>query len=850
MSDLNPSSILLTTETDRLTVNPGEKLEIPVIIKNRSASPDQVRITVEGVSISWISTDLPIVVIQPEEERRIILVVQPPAPPKANAGRHLLRIVAISTFEVERKAEALVSLTVAGFEVPGRVGVLLNGLQYGVTPGEKLAVPVVLINQGLGPDTFRVETEGLPLDWLSFDPSEWYLKAGEVANAVLIIQPPRNSTARAGRWPFNIMVKSEYESEQNVLINCVLTVGAYTEITTRLFAPNPEREQPARVQLINHSNTPVSARVSWESPDETLAFEPSEPQQVSLALDASVNMNYEAKPIRRYWVGGEKIHPYTVTVKAPGIDGQTLRGAVNQKAVMPPWLAVIGIAFMLLCCLLVAGIFLVPNVFFGRATPTVTLTATMVVTNTPMPTATQSQIDQRPLLVDRSWFLVSYNESLSKPGSREPFTRFNQDGSLIGFTGCKDFNGAYQTEYNRITIPSINLNNGACPDPLLQVQEDMFLAILRSARSFLVADTTLQLSGDSGFLNYSLTPPVRPQEIPPPQAVIQSPPQALVGEIMTFDGSQSTGTAPLVSWKWEFGDGHRSSGKIVQHAIGGPGAFAVQLTVSDQRGQTHTTSRQVLILPQPTAVPTAAPPPTATPVPPVPTEPHAATNVPPVAPTPTEVPPPTEPPLPEIVPPQANLIAPRSGYIGEPVDLDASGSSEGSSPIVSFTWVFGNGTVQPSSPDPRITTIYNSTGMYEISVIVEDGNGQTNSAVETITINARLDTSAWTLSTINGQPLRPGTAITLQFLNGEFTGFAGCNDYSGRYTVVDNGDGTFSVAVDRFRTGRRSCPAEIMDQELAFESAIQLINSAVIQENMLTLSGPDVKLVFFLISGP
>ncbi|HSQ27952.1 MAG TPA: PKD domain-containing protein, partial [Anaerolineales bacterium] len=690
MSDLNPAGILLTIEADQLTVAPGEKLEIPVIIKNRSVSPDQVRITVEGVSLSWVSTDLPIVVIQPGEERRIILVVQPPAPPSANAGRHLMRIAAVSTFDPERRAETLVTLTVAGFEVPGRVGVLLNGLQYAVLPGEKLAVPVVLINQGLGADTFHVEAEGLPPDWVSLDPSEWRLDAGEAANAVLLIQPPRNSSAQAGRRQFTILVKSEHEPEQNVTINCVLTVGAYTEITTRLFAPNTERELPARVQIINQSNSPVTARVSWESPDETLAFDPPEPKQVSLALDESVNVDYVAKPIRRYWVGGEKNHPYTVTVQAPGIDGQTLRGAVNQRAVMPPWVAAIGIGFMLLCCLLVAGIFLFPNGFFGRATPTATLTATMVVTNTPMPTATQSQVDQRPLLVDRSWFLVSYNESLSKPGSREPFTRFNQDGTLIGFTGCKDFNGAYRTEYNRIAITAINLSNGACPDPLLQVQEDMLVAILRSARSFLIADTTLQLSGDNGFLNYSLTPPVRPQEIPPPLAVIQSPPQALVGEIVTFDGSQSTGGAPLVSWRWEFGDGHRSSGKIIQHAIGGPGTFVVQLTVSDQRGQTNTTTRQILIQPQPTAVPTEAPPPTATPVP---TEPPPATIEPPVAPPPTEVPPPTEAPLPEIIPPQADLNAPRSGYIGEPVDLDASRSSEGSSPIVSYTWIFGNGTV-------------------------------------------------------------------------------------------------------------------------------------------------------------
>ena len=39
---------------------------------------------------------------------------------------------------------------------------------------------------------------------------------------------------------------------------------------------------------------------------------------------------------------------------------------------------------------------------------------------------------------------------------------------------------------------------------------------------------------------------------------------------------------------WEFGDGQRASGRVVQHAIGIPGTFAVQLTVTDQRGQTNT----------------------------------------------------------------------------------------------------------------------------------------------------------------------------------------------------------------------------------------------------------------------
>jgi hypothetical protein len=56
MSDTNLSGILLTTEKDTLSVAPGEAQELPVILKNNSASPEQVRIMVDGVPLPWIST--------------------------------------------------------------------------------------------------------------------------------------------------------------------------------------------------------------------------------------------------------------------------------------------------------------------------------------------------------------------------------------------------------------------------------------------------------------------------------------------------------------------------------------------------------------------------------------------------------------------------------------------------------------------------------------------------------------------------------------------------------------------------------------------------------------------------
>jgi heat shock protein HslJ len=472
----------------------------------------------------------------------------------------------------------------------------------------------------------------------------------------------------------------------------------------------------------------------------------------------------------------------------------------------------------------------------------VTSTATVLV-----PTATQSQVDQRPLLVGRTWNLVAFNDTRSSPGVQEPFTLFNPNGTLIGYTGCKDMNASYQTSFNQISVSNINLGSGACPDAILQEQEDALVAILRSARSYFVADTALQIAGDAGFLNYSLSPVNRPEEIQPPAAVIRAVTQSEVGQVVVFDGSASTGQAPIVSWKWDFGDRTAASGLVVQHTYRNPGAFTVRLTVTDQRGQTGTTTQQIHILTQPTstAQPTLPPPTPAPPTATTPPEQPTSTPEPPLAP-PTA----TSEPLPEPIPPQANISGPRDGFIGEPVAFDASASQAGGSPIVSYNWTFGNGTVSPLSPDPRISTIYDRAGDYEVTVFVVDANGLRSYATTHINIDARLDSAVWTLAAINGQPLLTGTAITLQFLEGRLAGFAGCNSYDGAYTASDNGDGTYSVLIQSLTTSRQSCPADIMTQENAYLEALRQTLMVTIQENMAILDSPAGILVFYLINPP
>lgn len=845
MTSPNQPEIKISIQTDQFSVAPGGKLEIPLVISNEGSAADQVRISVEGIPLIWVSTEQQVVLLQPGEQSQTILTVQPPAPPNARSGRYNLKILATSVIDPARSAQTQVTLTIAGFEVKGRVGVLMDGVQFAVVPGEKLEIPVVLINQGFSVDTLKLAFGNLPEGWTTIPEPELRMQPGEVKNALLIIQPPRDPGARASRYPFNVSVSSQEAPDQLISIDCTLTVAAFTEFKATLDAAQPDQNLPARVVVQNLSNIPASFQVTWSSPEDALSFEPNEPQQINVPSGETAKVEYAAQPARRLWFGGEKSFPYSVNVQASNGENQTLDSTLVGKGLIPTWAAIVGMVVLIFLCLYVGRLVLFPGGIGttpATETPTVTSTATV-----PVPTATQSQIDQRPLLIERKWYLVAYNDTRSSPGAQEAYTLFNPNGTLIGYTGCKDLSANYQTNYNQISITNINLGPGTCPDSTLQQQEDALLAILRSARSYFVADTAMQIAGDAGFLNYSLSPLNRPEEITPPQAAIQMVPQAQVGQVVVFDGSASTGQVPLVSWRWDFGDGSTASGVVVQHTYTNAGTFTVRLTVTDQRGQTGSSTGQIHILPLPTPTSTPTiPPPTATP--PQPTQPP---EQPTFTPEPTAEPPTATPePPPAPVPPVANIAGPGQGFIGEPVRFDASASQPGSSPITSYSWSLGNGENLPASSEASVSAIYNRAGEYEVTVFVSDANGLSSLATTRINIEARLDTAVWSLAAINEEPLLPGTAITLQFLQGELAGFAGCNTYTGKYTADLNDDGTYTITIGPLTTSRLACPQEIMEQEQEYLTSLQQVTRATIQQNEIILDSPSGKLDFYLVESP
>jgi heat shock protein HslJ len=414
-------------------------------------------------------------------------------------------------------------------------------------------------------------------------------------------------------------------------------------------------------------------------------------------------------------------------------------------------------------------------------------------------TAPVTSMDQSYLLQGVTWYLVSINTTPVVAGSGVANVYFDANSTLNGFTGCNSMSGSYTTDIDKISISQLSSTKAACPDSASSAQETAFLNGLSSAQTYQVAGSAMQIIAQSGVLNFSTQQPDVPPTPIPATAVISGPTQGMVGQALTFDASASSSASPIVRYSWDFGDGGKASGEVVQHVYTQPGTFTVTMTVQNQTGFQDTATLVVAIQAQP--------------------QPDQ--------------------------PPQAAVEGPAQAFVAETVSFSAAASQPGTNPIASYAWNFGNGVTSQPSADPNASAIYDQPGVYQVTVVVMDTKGLSSSATLEISIDSRPQTGEWILSNT-----LPGTSITLTFRQGQFSGFTGCNSYSGSYTASDNGDGTYSVSASGLVATGAICSEEVMAQESAYLEALQTVSLASIQGNAMQLSYANGTLVYYLSGTP
>jgi len=287
----------------------------------------------------------------------------------------------------------------------------------------------------------------------------------------------------------------------------------------------------------------------------------------------------------------------------------------------------------------------------------------------------------------------------------------------------------------------------------------------------------LEVTDDTGLKGFSSSTLSVQANVAPTASFTPSNVKPDIDEPVVFDGTASADTeGPIVSYLWDFGDGHISTrGPVVTHSYTKEGIFAVLLTVTDENGAKGVTGSTITV-----ASTNVAPTADFTYTPTAPTTDQVVTLDATLStdtdgeiveyiwefgsPIPlTEYDPIVRIKFPDpgsylifltvvdnegavgyltkeliitagtnIAPTAAFTFAPDPPVIDQNVVFDGSTSTDSDGTIVKYTWLFGDGSTGNSQ---TVSHVYTAAGTYTAELLVEDDQGAIGSTSSTVTVS-------------------------------------------------------------------------------------------------------------------
>ena len=356
-------------------VVPGGRISIPFEIHNLADQEDFYEIRVVGLQSDWVKLSASVVQLPAEGREMVELVIELPFPPQARLGRYPFTIRAISQKTLAQEAEASLRLTIAAAtNLQGRIGMLVESVNFTISPGTRFPVPIILVNTGIVEDSLRLSVEGIPASWVSTPTPVVRLSPGEEREVILSILPPRATQSRAGRYTIKVRAFSQGYPDPVVEVECRLTLSTFSHFVCELHPPRTQAGQPIMLQVRNEGNFKETFQISFQG---DMLIEPEQISPMNIQPGETGTIEFSARPSQPQWIGGEATYAYSVQVQSSARDTKTLNGEVTARAWVPIWVLPI---VLLICLAVVCSIAVFVNQQIGQITsPTKTFSAQLTV---------------------------------------------------------------------------------------------------------------------------------------------------------------------------------------------------------------------------------------------------------------------------------------------------------------------------------------------------------------------------------------------------------------------------------------------------------------------------------------
>ena len=109
-----------------------------------------------------------------------------------------------------------------------QIAVSLASRRFVVAPGQRVKIPVALINRGNESKDCKLKVEGVPERWISIPTQDIQINPGEQLTFELLLQPERTSQAKVAFYKLKIIVLLQNAPDETISTEANLMVGELT----------------------------------------------------------------------------------------------------------------------------------------------------------------------------------------------------------------------------------------------------------------------------------------------------------------------------------------------------------------------------------------------------------------------------------------------------------------------------------------------------------------------------------------------------------------------------------------------------------------------------------------------
>jgi hypothetical protein len=266
-----------------------------------------------------------------------------------------------------------------------------------VEAGGEAAVWLRIRNTGDIVEEYHVDVVGDPALWCTPEPATLRLYPGTTGSVRLTFAPPRSPDATAGPHPYGVRVRPVEMPDAVTVPEGNVSVVPFVDVRAELLPLTVRGWRRARPRLVvdNYGNTSVTAAVLAAAPDNRVDFDIRTPSFQVPPGRAHFSV-LKLRPVRLLWLGRKVSHPFKATVQPSGSEPVGIAATYLQTALLPAWLARLGMLLLGLAAVFAALWFYAKPAVTSEATAEVVATPAPVAQTQPAPTPSPSRSSPRP----------------------------------------------------------------------------------------------------------------------------------------------------------------------------------------------------------------------------------------------------------------------------------------------------------------------------------------------------------------------------------------------------------------------------------------------------------------------